>query len=182
MNSRLQHYFGILNILYYRKVFPKISNKKIFFFKNSIDKFQKIDIILNENSSYLGSDELKNTIQKTAILNALMSLDHPTADEVYECVHSEFPSISKATVYRILNRISEEGEILHLQIPGGADRFDTTLCAHHHLKCNKCGKVCDVDVPELDGIEKRIKEENGFSIGGYRLVFSGLCSDCIFKK
>ena len=125
---------------------------------------------------------LKNTIQKTAIMNALMSLDHPTADEVYECVHSEFPSISKATVYRILNRISEEGEILHLQIPGGADRFDTTLCAHHHLKCNKCGKVCDVSVPELDGIEKRIKEESGFSIGGYRLVFSGLCADCIFKK
>ena len=157
-------------------------NKKIIFFKNSIDFFKKIDIILIENSSHLGSDRLKNTIQKTAILNALMSLDHPTADEVYECVHSEFPSISKATVYRILNRISEEGEILHLQIPGGADRFDTTLCAHHHLKCNKCGKVCDVDVPELDGIEKRIKEENGFSIGGYRLVFSGLCSDCIFKK
>ncbi|MBQ6876945.1 MAG: transcriptional repressor [Oscillospiraceae bacterium] len=125
---------------------------------------------------------MKNTIQKTAIMNALMALDHPTADEVYECVHSEFPSISKATVYRILNRISEEGEILHLQIPGGADRFDTTLCAHHHLKCNKCGKICDVSVPELDGIEKRIKEENGFAIGGYRLVFSGLCSDCIFKK
>ena len=118
----------------------------------------------------------------TTIMNALMALDHPTADEVYECVHNEFPSISKATVYRILNRISEEGEILHLQIPGGADRFDTTLCAHHHLKCNKCGKVCDVSVPELDGIEKRIKEENGFSIGGYRIVFSGLCSDCVFKK
>lgn len=125
---------------------------------------------------------MKNTIQKTAIMHALMSLDHPTADEVYECVHNEFPSISKATVYRILNRISEEGEILHLQIPGGADRFDTTICAHHHLKCNKCGKVCDVNVPELDGIEKRIKEESGFSIGGYRLVFSGLCSDCILKK
>ena len=64
---------------------------------------------------------MKNTVQKTAIMNALMALDHPTADEVYEYVHNEFPSISKATVYRILNRISDEGEILHLQIPGGAD-------------------------------------------------------------
>ena len=151
-------------------------------FLKTIDFYKRNDIILNESSSHLGSDWMKNTIQKTAIINALMSLDHPTADEVYECVHNEFPSISKATVYRILNRISEEGEILHLQIPGGADRFDTTLCAHHHLKCNKCGKICDVDVPELDGIEKRIKTENGFAIGGYRLVFSGLCSDCIFKK
>lgn len=125
---------------------------------------------------------MKNTIQKTAIMNALMALDHPTADEVYECVHCEFPSVSKATVYRILKRISEEGEILHLEIPGGADRFDTTLCAHHHLKCTKCGKICDISVPELDGIEKRIREEKGFTIGGYRLVFSGLCSDCIFHK
>lgn len=115
-------------------------------------------------------------------MNALISLDHPTADEVYECVHNEFPTISKATVYRILNRISEEGEILHLRIPEGPDRFDTTLCAHHHLQCSKCGKVCDVDVPELEGIEERIKHQNGFSIAGYRLVFSGLCSDCIMKK
>ena len=36
--------------------------------------------------------------------------------------------------------------------------------------------------PFVRDSEKRIKEENGFSIGGYRLVFSGLCSDCIFKK
>ncbi len=125
---------------------------------------------------------MKNTIQKTAIMNALMSLDHPTADEVYEHISNDFPSISKATVYRILNRISDEGQILRLQIPGGADRYDTTLCAHHHLKCSKCGKVLDIDVPELDGIEKRIKTEKGFSIEGYRLVFSGLCSDCILKK
>jgi len=156
--------------------------KYLIFFKNSIDRMRKFVIILIANSSHLGSDDMKNTIQKTAVMNALLSLDHPTADEVYECVHTEFPSISKATVYRILNRISEEGEILHLEIPGGADRFDTTLCAHHHLKCSKCGKVCDVSVPELDGVEKRILNETGFSIGGYRLVFSGLCSDCVFKK
>lgn len=125
---------------------------------------------------------MKNTIQKTAIMNALMALDHPTADEVYECVHNEFPSISKATVYRILNRISDEGEISHIQIPGGADRFDTTLYVHHHLKCNKCGKIFDISVPELEGVEKRIKAENSFFIDGYCLVFSGLCSDCILKK
>ena len=34
----------------------------------------------------------------------------------------------------------------------------------------------------VEHLAKRIKEENGFSIGGYRLVFSGLCSDCVFKK
>lgn len=152
------------------------------FFKNTIDIGNKCDIISIENNSYLGSDSLKNTIQKTAIMNTLMVLDHPTADEVYECVHNEYPSISKATVYRILNRISEEGEILHLQIPGGADRFDTTLRIHHHLKCVKCGKVSDIDIPELKGIEERIKNEKGFYIDGYRLVFNGICSECINKN
>ena len=41
-------------------------------------------------------------------------LNHPTAEDVFEYIHCEYPSISKATVYRILNRMSDDGEIIHL--------------------------------------------------------------------
>ena len=43
---------------------------------------------------------------------------HATADEVYEEIIQEYPTISKATVYRNLNLLSEMGEIRRLEIPG----------------------------------------------------------------
>lgn len=52
---------------------------------------------------------MKNTLQKDIVLQSLHALDHPTAEEAYAWIHRSFPGISKATVYRILGRLSEEG-------------------------------------------------------------------------
>ena len=140
------------------------------------------DIILIAINSYLGCDFIKNTIQKEAVTHALFALDHPTADEVFDCVHSEYPTVSKATVYRILNRMADDGEILHLSVPSGPDRFDTTLSEHHHIKCTVCGKVCDISLPELPEIEKRITEESGFAVSRRLIFFEGICPSCQNKR
>ena len=45
----------------------------------------------------------RNTVQRQIIADALRALaNHPTADEVYEAVHAEHPSVGRATVYRTL--------------------------------------------------------------------------------
>ena len=136
------------------------------------------DIIPITINSYLGCDFIKNTIQKEAVTHALFVLDHPTADEVFDCVHSEYPTVSKATVYRILNRMAENGDILHLVVPSGPNRFDTTLSEHHHIKCTVCGKVCDISLPELEKIEKRINKESGFAVSRRLVFFEGVCPSC----
>ncbi|MDD6142906.1 MAG: transcriptional repressor, partial [bacterium] len=65
----------------------------------------------------------RNTIQRSLVLEAVNRLhSHATADEVYEEIIQEYPTISKATVYRNLNLLSEMGEIRRLEIPGSADR------------------------------------------------------------
>ena len=54
----------------------------------------------------------RNTIQRALVLEAVKTLHcHATADEVYEEIIKEHPTISKATVYRNLNLLSEMGEI-----------------------------------------------------------------------
>lgn len=89
----------------------------------------------------------RNTIQRSLVLEAVNKLHcHATADEVYEEIIKEHPTISKATVYRNLNLLSEMGEIRRLQIPGSADRYDHISRNHCHVKCKVCGRVFDVDM------------------------------------
>ena len=45
---------------------------------------------------------LRNTRQKQMVYDALTRLDHPTATQVYECVHAEHPTVSRGTVFRVL--------------------------------------------------------------------------------
>lgn len=120
-----------------------------------------------------------NTIQRSLVLDAVNRLkSHATADEVYAEVAATHPNISKATVYRNLNLLSEMGMIRKLEIPGGADRFDHICKEHCHVKCEKCGRVFDIEIPYIDGLDNRVENRNGFELTGYDILFRGLCPGC----
>ena len=121
----------------------------------------------------------RNTIQRSLVLEAVNRLQcHATADEIYEEIRRDHPNISRATVYRNLNVLSEMGEIRRLETPGGADRFDPRCHDHCHVRCQKCGRVFDVDVDFITGLEQRIRDAHGFEFTGYDILFRGICPDC----
>lgn len=121
----------------------------------------------------------RQTIQRTLVLEAVNRLqNHATADEVYEEIRKEHPNVSKATVYRNLNLLSEMGEIRKIEIPGGADRFDHICQDHCHVRCVRCGRLFDLDMEYITGLEKHIRSTNGFSFTGYDILFRGICPDC----
>ena len=121
----------------------------------------------------------RNTIQCSVILSTVQKLqNHPTADQVYEEISKDHPSISRGTVYRNLNRLDEIGQIHKLNIPGGPDHFDHCCSEHYHVKCEKCGRVFDVDMPYVSRLEKNIRDSHGFNFTGYDIIFRGICHDC----
>ena len=121
----------------------------------------------------------RNTIQRSLVFEAVNKLQcHATADEIYEAIVTEHPNISRATVYRNLNSLSEMGDIRKIEIPGGAARFDHMCHDHCHVKCEKCGRVIDVDMEYITGLEKNIKNDCGFTFTGYDILFRGVCPDC----
>ena len=121
----------------------------------------------------------RNTIQRSLVLEAVNRLQcHATADEIYEEIKKDHPNISRATVYRNLNVLSEMGEIRRMETPGGADRFDHRCHDHCHVRCQKCGRVFDVDVDFITGLEQRIRDAHGFEFTGYDILFRGICPDC----
>ena len=121
----------------------------------------------------------RNTIQRSLVLEAVNKLQcHATADEIYQTIMKEHPNISRATVYRNLKLLSETGEIRKMEIPGGADRYDHRIQEHCHVRCEKCGRVFDVDMEYITGLEKNITESHGFAFTGYDILFRGICPDC----
>ena len=64
----------------------------------------------------------RNTLQRRLVLETVQRMhNHPTAEEIFREISSENTLISKATVYRNLKILSEQGEIQHIPIPNGAD-------------------------------------------------------------
>ena len=77
----------------------------------------------------------RNTIQRQLVLSAVRQLqNHPTADEVYQEVQKSCPTISRATVYRNLKLLAEEGEIRLRNISGSPERYDHICGNHYHLR------------------------------------------------
>ena len=121
----------------------------------------------------------RNTVQKSIVLQALNELaNHPTADAVYDHVHASHPSISKATVYRVLNKMSDEDQVLRVRINNGADHFDHQVFPHYHVRCIECGRVDDVIIPLLSEVEEQAAEASLYLITGCSLQFDGICPAC----
>lgn len=121
----------------------------------------------------------RNTIQRSLILESMNKLKcHPTAEEVYADIAKKHANISRATVYRNLNQLTECGEIRKIEIAGGADRYDDQCHDHYHVKCMKCGRVFDVDMETIPNLEKQVKDWQGFSFSGHDILFKGICPKC----
>ena len=119
----------------------------------------------------------RQTKQKAIIWEALKGLDHPTATEVFAFLHEEYPSISRATVFRVLGNFASSGKALELKMAGEDVRYDFNVMRHYHAHCKKCGKVADVKV---EGVMPEIVDSSagGFDVEGYSVEFYGVCAEC----
>ncbi len=121
----------------------------------------------------------RETRQREAILNILRQADsHPTADWIYDEVRKVIPNISKGTVYRNLKVLQEMGEISELSLNGTVSRYEGRQINHYHFRCERCGRVFDLDEPVNYKLDKRVAERTGFRVSYHQLEFRGLCRDC----
>ena len=121
----------------------------------------------------------RNTIQRALVLEAVHSLhEHPTSADVYEAVRAKHPNISRATVYRNLGVLADKGEVLRVEVAGGADRYDFFNEPHYHARCRQCGMIFDVDMPYRSDLTEDVIDSHGFKIEGHQIMFDGVCPDC----
>ncbi len=120
----------------------------------------------------------RQTKQKQIIYEALKTLNHPTATEVYGWVHSAYPTVSRATVFRVLGGFAGSGRALELRSAGSEVRYDYNVESHCHGRCVGCGKLVDLEVEGLPKGGIQAKSHDGFVVESYALEFFGRCVEC----
>lgn len=117
--------------------------------------------------------------QREAIKDYLASTtSHPTADTIYENIKKIYPNISLGTVYRNLNLLVEQGEVLKLSCDDNRDHFDATTTPHHHFFCKCCHQVSDLPLPAFS--PESLVDCSGFSgkVETCITYFIGTCATC----
>lgn len=124
---------------------------------------------------------LKYSRQRESIKKYLATTkEHPTADMVYNNIRKQYPNISLGTVYRNLNLLVDQGDVIKFTTGDGSDRFDSKTNKHYHFVCNKCSNVSDLFMEHdfIDLINKSAEENFNGEIQGHDILFYGLCKDC----
>jgi Fe2+ or Zn2+ uptake regulation protein len=133
---------------------------------------------------------LKLTPQRIAIVRLFAGNEsHPTAQDLFERLRTNFPSMSFATVYNTLDTLARAGLAGIVRLPGrrgGAARFDPNTGPHHHAVCDVCGAVVDITAstlaPTQPAITKLRRAAPGFSVRAVERVYRGLCAQCARRR
>ncbi len=120
------------------------------------------------------------TPQRQLILEAVRAgKGHSTPEQVYNRVARKAPALNRATVYRTLEFLAEQHLIASADVGTGGKVYEIAGEApHHHLVCEKCGKIEQIDHAMLDRSFKQIEKEHEFKVTTNHLALFGLCSAC----
>ena len=128
------------------------------------------------------------TKQKEILMNYLASMpgEHFTAGDICEYFRSQGEPIGKATVYRRLESLVDEGILNKYTVDGtspacfeymGPDSHgEDHVC--FHCKCEKCGKLIHLHCSEMQEIQEHLYKSHKFRMDPKRTVFYGICDDC----
>jgi Fe2+ or Zn2+ uptake regulation protein len=123
------------------------------------------------------------TAQRLAVLRAVSSQPHVTADSVAEAVRSEIGAISLQSVYDALGLLVAEGLIRRIQPAGSPARFEDRVGDnHHHLICRSCGELIDIDCAVGNAPCLTAGDDRGYEIDEAEVVYWGRCPGCLAES
>lgn len=135
--------------------------------------------MLAEPAELLRRSGVQVTAQRLAVLRAVSSRPHGTADDIEAVVRSEIGAISRQAVYDALGMLTDKGLIRRIQPARSPARYEDRVADnHHHLVCRTCGLTVDVDCAMGDKPCLEVTDEHGFTIDEAEVVFWGQCPDC----
>ena len=98
-----------------------------------------------------------------------------TAEEL----HAELNGVGRATVYRTIKLLVEQGLLCKISLPDGSPRYMLTMSGHHHhLVCVSCGLVSEFHESEIEQLLSEWEASGKGTVVGHRIEVYVVCTAC----
>ena len=91
-------------------------------------------------------------------------------------------SVNLVTVYRFIGLLVELGLVRRVEFGQGYYRYEREEPQegphHHHLVCQRCGRVEDFHGCDIADLKSRLEAESGFTVERHQLEMYGTCPTC----
>ena len=104
-----------------------------------------------------------------------------SALEVEEKLRARDHSIGRASVYRALDQLEGLHLVQRLEMGTGTATYEPLRPSgehHHHLVCQRCGKVVPFEDPKLEREIERVSRGASFAVSDHDLTLRGTCRKC----
>jgi Fur family ferric uptake transcriptional regulator len=120
------------------------------------------------------------TPQRAVILDILHRAEkHITPEEIYEEARAKYPEVNKSTIYRTLELLERLGLVDEADLGGDKLHYQHAEKGHHHhLICQRCGRVFDVDEAVLDSLKESLTRDHRFVPDMRHMGIFGYCLTC----
>jgi len=129
---------------------------------------------------YLRENNLRFTTERVIILEEIFSsTPHFDAEQLFIQIRNKHQHISRATVYRTLDLLSQIGIIKKENLGQGYASYELNLNVphHDHMICVECGKVVEFVDDVIEKRQKEISEKYGMDMIRHQLQIFGRCKE-----
>ena len=122
----------------------------------------------------------KVTPQRLMVLTALRHRDgHATANEIFTQVRETYPYVDISTVYRTLASLKDLRLITETDMGTGDLHYEWAAATpHHHLICQRCQQVLDLDHDYMMALGATLRAVYGFEANLDHFAIFGVCREC----
>jgi Fur family ferric uptake transcriptional regulator len=119
---------------------------------------------------------------RNAILDLLASQSCAlTAQEIEDELRRTDRAVARASIYRVLDQLAGHRLVQRLEVGQGVARYETihpTGHHHHHLVCERCGRLVPFDDSALELSIEQVADRYGFRVDEHEIVLRGACPGC----
>jgi len=130
--------------------------------------------------SYLKDNAHRITNERFLILDAALNMDgHFDADELYLRMKTDYINVSRATVYKTLELMSECHILTKHNFKGDRTRYETRIGRkqHYHIICVTCNKITEFEYPMIEKIQNEICKENNLKMVDHTFQVFAKCQN-----
>lgn len=124
---------------------------------------------------------LKATTPRLKVLQIFHSgpQRHLSAEDVHRRMLEQQDDVGLATVYRVLNQLTEVGILTRNVFDAGKAVYELHQGEHHdHLICLECGHVEEFSDDVIEERQRAVATSKGFALAQHQLALYGYCPNC----